>query len=308
MFRTKREGVHFVLDAVAPAFPVARCPGLRRRRPVPRPRPRRATSRWRSPPPTGRPRPVPWRRAIPTPCSSTPARPPPTSSRSSAARSRPTGRTDPDRLASGELVYTGALRTPAEAMASHVWVHGRTYGMSAEGFALAGDVHVWRGELAPARLHRAHAGRPRRRRAVRGRAPAARALRRSRVDGRRLASRRLPTRWPARRWRASPRPSSACAGRARGITTAVVTGLGAFLGAAAARAPGPATSSPLPTSSGPTPPTTPRRPRSRSCCRRRARSPTTPARRRVPPAPRSWTSVVKVGGSLLRAPRRTWPR
>lgn len=59
------------------------------------------------------------------------------------------GRTDPDRLASGELVYTGALRTPAEAIASHVVVGGRRVAVSAEGFALSGDVHVWRGDLAP---------------------------------------------------------------------------------------------------------------------------------------------------------------
>jgi hypothetical protein len=60
------------------------------------------------------------------------------------------GRTDPGRLASGELVYTGALRTPTEAIASHVVVDGHSIGVSAEGFALAGDVHVWRGDLDPA--------------------------------------------------------------------------------------------------------------------------------------------------------------
>jgi hypothetical protein len=59
------------------------------------------------------------------------------------------GRTDPDRLASAELVYTGALRTPAEAIASHVPFGGGTAGVSAEGFALAGDVHVWRDRLSP---------------------------------------------------------------------------------------------------------------------------------------------------------------
>jgi probable H4MPT-linked C1 transfer pathway protein len=59
------------------------------------------------------------------------------------------GRNDPERLACGELVYTGALRTPVEALASHVpWVGGRA-GVSAEGFALAGDVHLWRGTLMP---------------------------------------------------------------------------------------------------------------------------------------------------------------
>jgi probable H4MPT-linked C1 transfer pathway protein len=60
------------------------------------------------------------------------------------------GRNDPERLASGELVYTGALRTPAEALASHVPYAGCLAGVSAEGFALAGDVHVWRGDLLPA--------------------------------------------------------------------------------------------------------------------------------------------------------------
>jgi probable H4MPT-linked C1 transfer pathway protein len=60
------------------------------------------------------------------------------------------GRTDPERLASSELVYSGALRTPTEAIASHVDMGGRTMSVSAEGFALAGDVHLWRGDLAPA--------------------------------------------------------------------------------------------------------------------------------------------------------------
>jgi len=59
------------------------------------------------------------------------------------------GRTDLDRLASGELVYTGAVRTPVEALASHAVVHGRSYALAAEAFALAGDVHVWRGALLP---------------------------------------------------------------------------------------------------------------------------------------------------------------
>jgi probable H4MPT-linked C1 transfer pathway protein len=59
------------------------------------------------------------------------------------------GRTDPDRLASGELVYTGAVRTPVEAIISQVPVEGRAAGVSAEAFALAADVHVWRGRLAP---------------------------------------------------------------------------------------------------------------------------------------------------------------
>jgi probable H4MPT-linked C1 transfer pathway protein len=58
------------------------------------------------------------------------------------------GWTDPDRLASGELVYSGAVRTPVEAMAARVPFGNAQAGLSAEGFALAGDVHVWRGDLA----------------------------------------------------------------------------------------------------------------------------------------------------------------
>jgi probable H4MPT-linked C1 transfer pathway protein len=60
------------------------------------------------------------------------------------------GWTDPDRLASGELVYSGAVRTPVEAMAASVPFKGREAGVSAEGFALSGDVHVWKGDLEPA--------------------------------------------------------------------------------------------------------------------------------------------------------------
>jgi probable H4MPT-linked C1 transfer pathway protein len=57
------------------------------------------------------------------------------------------GWTDPDRLASGELVYTGAVRTPVEALARSVPFRDGEIGLSAEGFALSGDVHLWRGDL-----------------------------------------------------------------------------------------------------------------------------------------------------------------
>ncbi|HKG95327.1 MAG TPA: hydantoinase/oxoprolinase family protein [Gemmatimonadaceae bacterium] len=59
------------------------------------------------------------------------------------------GRTDPERLQSGELVYTGALRTPVEAIAHAVPLPGGPAGVSAEAFALAGDAHLWLGALAP---------------------------------------------------------------------------------------------------------------------------------------------------------------
>jgi (4-(4-[2-(gamma-L-glutamylamino)ethyl]phenoxymethyl)furan-2-yl)methanamine synthase len=57
------------------------------------------------------------------------------------------GRTDPERLISGELVYTGALRTPVEAIARRVPLWGRTAGVSAEGFAITGDVYLWLGRI-----------------------------------------------------------------------------------------------------------------------------------------------------------------
>ena len=59
------------------------------------------------------------------------------------------GRTDPERLISGELVYTGALRTPAEAIAPRLPLWGKSAGASADGFALIGDAHLWLGRLSP---------------------------------------------------------------------------------------------------------------------------------------------------------------
>ena len=59
------------------------------------------------------------------------------------------GTTDPARLASGELVYTGALRTPVEAIVHHAPLGASLAGVSAESFALIGDVHVWRCDLSP---------------------------------------------------------------------------------------------------------------------------------------------------------------
>ena len=58
------------------------------------------------------------------------------------------GRTDPERLREGELIYTGALRTPVEAITPVVELDGRPTGVSAEGFAIAADVHVWLGAIA----------------------------------------------------------------------------------------------------------------------------------------------------------------
>jgi (4-(4-[2-(gamma-L-glutamylamino)ethyl]phenoxymethyl)furan-2-yl)methanamine synthase len=53
------------------------------------------------------------------------------------------GRTDPARLLSGELLYLGALRTPVEAIVHAVPLGSGWAGVSAEGFALSGDVYIW---------------------------------------------------------------------------------------------------------------------------------------------------------------------
>jgi probable H4MPT-linked C1 transfer pathway protein len=58
------------------------------------------------------------------------------------------GHTDPERLLSGELVYSGALRTPAEAIARKVPLWGGHAAVSADGFAIIGDAHLWRGQLS----------------------------------------------------------------------------------------------------------------------------------------------------------------
>jgi probable H4MPT-linked C1 transfer pathway protein len=145
------------------------------------------------------------------------------------------GHTDPERLTSGELVYTGAVRTPAEAIASYVPLGDGLAGVSAEGFALAGDVHVWRGELRPSDYScPTPDGRPVTRDFVAERlarivcgdremlddaaiSRVADALARAQVRSIQAAMQRVLERHPS-------------------IHVAVVTGLGAFLGIAAAHA------------------------------------------------------------------------
>jgi probable H4MPT-linked C1 transfer pathway protein len=60
------------------------------------------------------------------------------------------GRTDLERLLAGELVYTGALRTNLAAIAPRVPVRGRSCPVASELFAISADVHLILGQLAPA--------------------------------------------------------------------------------------------------------------------------------------------------------------
>jgi probable H4MPT-linked C1 transfer pathway protein len=57
------------------------------------------------------------------------------------------GTTDMERLSTGELVYTGVVRTPLAAIAQQVPFGGREVGVMAEFFATAADVHRIAGTL-----------------------------------------------------------------------------------------------------------------------------------------------------------------
>jgi (4-(4-[2-(gamma-L-glutamylamino)ethyl]phenoxymethyl)furan-2-yl)methanamine synthase len=59
------------------------------------------------------------------------------------------GRTDLERLLAGELVYTGALRTNLAAIAPRVPVRGGSCPVASELFAISADVQLILGHLAP---------------------------------------------------------------------------------------------------------------------------------------------------------------
>lgn len=59
------------------------------------------------------------------------------------------GRTDIARLSSGELVFTGVLRTNLAAIVQSVPVAGRLCRVASEYFAVSGDVHLILGHLRP---------------------------------------------------------------------------------------------------------------------------------------------------------------
>jgi (4-(4-[2-(gamma-L-glutamylamino)ethyl]phenoxymethyl)furan-2-yl)methanamine synthase len=66
-----------------------------------------------------------------------------------AGRVAANGRTDLERLLAGELVYTGALRTNLAAIAPRVPVRGDLCPVASECFAISADVHLVLGDLAP---------------------------------------------------------------------------------------------------------------------------------------------------------------
>jgi (4-(4-[2-(gamma-L-glutamylamino)ethyl]phenoxymethyl)furan-2-yl)methanamine synthase len=145
-FRTKREGVEFILDGVEAAFAGARhyvytAEGAFVGSPEARAAPLyvgasnwAATAHWLA-------RWVPSCLLVDIGTTSTDLIP------ISEGKVVAQGRTDPERLLAGELVYSGALRTPAEAIARQVPLWGGTATVSADGFALIGDAHLWVGNL-----------------------------------------------------------------------------------------------------------------------------------------------------------------
>jgi probable H4MPT-linked C1 transfer pathway protein len=147
-FRTKREGVEFVLDAMESALPGASLHVYTVQGQFVSPRDARtrphevAASNWAA---TAR-----WvARSMPT-CvlvdiGTTSTDLIPIVDGNVVAE----GRTDPERLLSGELVYSGALRTPTEAVTRRVPLWGGTAGVSADGFAIIGDAHLWLGRIDP---------------------------------------------------------------------------------------------------------------------------------------------------------------
>jgi (4-(4-[2-(gamma-L-glutamylamino)ethyl]phenoxymethyl)furan-2-yl)methanamine synthase len=147
-FRTKREGVGFILDALESVFPSERLHVYTVNGRFVSPADARgrtqevAASNWAAT--------AHWlARSVPT-CilidiGTTSTDLIPIVDGTVAAR----GRTDPERLLTGELVYTGALRTPVEAVTQRVPLWGGSAGVSADGFAIIGDAHLWLGRLSP---------------------------------------------------------------------------------------------------------------------------------------------------------------
>jgi probable H4MPT-linked C1 transfer pathway protein len=147
-FPTKREGVGFVLDAFQTAFPEMRpwiygVDGRFRTPEEARARPRAvAAANWMASATLVARR---FPDALFVDVGSTTTDVIPILGGRVAAR----GRTDTARLRTGELVFTGALRTPVCALVRWVPLRGRRCRVAAEHFAIAADVHLWLGRIGP---------------------------------------------------------------------------------------------------------------------------------------------------------------
>ena len=145
-FATKREGVAFVLDAFRTAFPDVRpwvygVDGRFRSAEAARRRPHRvAAANWMASA-TLVARTFPDALFLDVGSTTTDVIP------IVAGRVIARGRTDPARLRTGELVYTGALRTPVCAVVRSVPLRGRRCRVAAELFAVVADVHLWLGRI-----------------------------------------------------------------------------------------------------------------------------------------------------------------
>jgi len=141
-FATKREGVLFVLDAFRAAFPgvapwIYGIDGRFRSDAAARQRPHQvAAANWRASA-SFVARAFPDALFVDVGSTTTDVIP------IAAGRVAARGRTDPARLRTGELVYTGALRTPVCAIVRSVPLRGRACRVAAEHFAVAADVHLW---------------------------------------------------------------------------------------------------------------------------------------------------------------------
>jgi hypothetical protein len=147
-FRTKREGVAFVLDAARAALPGPLRvlttsgeliePGAARERPL-----EVAAANWVASALAVAAR---FPDALMLDAGSTTVDVIPIAGGRVAAR----GRTDLDRLLAGELLYTGVLRTNLAAIAPRVPVRGGWCPVASELFAISADAHLILGHIAPA--------------------------------------------------------------------------------------------------------------------------------------------------------------
>jgi probable H4MPT-linked C1 transfer pathway protein len=148
-FATKREGVAFVMDAFRAAFPASELwvygvDGRFRSAAEARQHPRQvAAANWMATATLVAPA-CPDALLVDVGSTTTDIIP------IVAGRVVARGRTDASRLRVGELVYTGSLRTPVCATVRSVPFRGGRCRVAAELFAIAADVHLWRGQIAEA--------------------------------------------------------------------------------------------------------------------------------------------------------------